>query len=173
VAAVQASALPPATLLHQCQAACAYADCYVTEVAGTVSQSAFVEAFYTSALIKVERAILARLAGKSSTDLDAKRLGDGTASSFAAWRVESRSADQLLLTDFTGRTKSWLMVAPAKDAAANLSTLLYFGSAVVPKARSPSGRQSMGLAFYSLLWFHRLYSRALLSAARSRIRATR
>ena len=56
------------------------------------------------------------------------------------------------------------MAVPAGAEA----TRLYFGSAVVP-ARAKDGRASLGAGFHSLLGFHRLYSHALLRAARSRL----
>lgn len=157
--------LPPGSFLRQCREDGCYTDCYVIEIDGAVSQAAFVEAFYTTPLFKLERGILHWLAGKPATDLDARQLGLGTASNFSAWRVERRDAQQLLLADFTGRTKSCLMAVPQAS-----STLLYFGSAVVPKRSGATGKRQMGLAFSALLGFHRLYSRLLLKAARSRLR---
>ncbi|NJN00825.1 MAG: hypothetical protein HC793_04460 [Aquincola sp.] len=48
-------------------------------------------------------------------------------------------------------------------------TRLFFGSAVVPRVDAQSGRRRMGVVFHALLGFHKLYSRALLSAAVSRL----
>jgi len=48
-------------------------------------------------------------------------------------------------------------------------TRLYFGSAVVPRRSARSGREGLGPLFSSLLGFHKLYSRLLLRAARSRL----
>ena len=79
--------------------------------------------------------------------------------------MEGQDGTQILLGDFSGRTKSWLMVAPLDDTG----TRLYFGSAVVP-ARSRDGQRRMGWVFHALLGFHRLYSRLLLQAACSRLR---
>jgi hypothetical protein len=138
----------------------------MTEVAGCVSQAAFIEAFYTTPLFKVERGILAAFARRPSTDRDARQLAKGIAPHFAAWRVEKQTAEQLLLADFSGKTRSWLMAVP-QDAAD--STRLYFGSAVVAHVDKISGRAQMGLVFRALLGFHKLYSRLLLRAARSRV----
>lgn len=165
--------LPDSALLRKYQAKGGYADCYVTEVTGAVSHADFVEAFYTTALFKVERALLAAFASRPSTDLQARQLAEGQADSFAAWRVEDRSTDQLLLADLTGGTRSWLMVTLADGAAGEARTRLYFGSAVVPKADARTGERKMGAAFRALLGFHRLYSRQLLKAARARILAGR
>ena len=51
-----------------------YADCYVTQVPGAVTQAAYIEAFYTSHLFKIERTLLHYLASKPATDADAKAL---------------------------------------------------------------------------------------------------
>ena len=49
------------------------------------------------------------------------------------------------------------------------STRLYFGSAVVPELDAKTGQSSYGFGFHALLGFHRLYSRALLRSAVSRL----
>lgn len=166
MSAITACAVPADALLCRHRVDGAFADCYVTEVDGTVSFPTYVEAFYTSPLFKVERAILTRLASRPSTDRDVRALADGSGASFAAWRVEGRAANELLLADFSGRTRSWLMSVPAPGAQAR--TRLYFGSAVLPRVDAGTGRRSMGPVFGALLGFHKLYSRALLRAARSR-----
>lgn len=162
--------LPTSSFLLSAQATGSFADCYVTEVDGAVSQAAFIDAFYTSRLFKVERAILRWLVAKPSTDAQARQLATGTATTFAAWRVEDRSPYQLLLADFTDRTRSWLMVEPVGQSTPSPRTRLYFGSGVGPRPQGPHG---MGLVFHALLGFHKLYSRLLLVAARSRLCATR
>ena len=144
-----------------------YADCYVTQVPGSVTQAAYIEAFYTSPLFKIERTLLHYLASKPATDADANALAGGGATRFSAWRVEAQSTTELLLADFTGRTRSWLMAVPAPVENNLPGTLLYFGSAVVPLAGQ--GAQSMGWLFHALLGFHRLYSRLLLRAACKRV----
>jgi hypothetical protein len=163
------SDLPATALLRTCRDAGAYTDGYVIEVDGTVSLPVYIEAFYTTPLFKVERAILKWFVARPSSDSDARRLADGGTEIFAAWRVEARHADQLLLVDFTGRTKSWLMTVPATDAGSGTRTRLYFGSAAMPSAIDANGKRKMGAVFQCLLGFHKLYSRCLLSAAASRI----
>lgn len=145
-----------------------YADCYSTLIAIDVSHAAFVEAFYTTPLFKVERLILRFAVAKPSTDAQAAQLAAGTADTFAAWRVEARAIDQLLLSDMFGRTRSWLMVRP-EPTGASMHTRLYFGSAVVPVRDPQSGQMRMGLGFGALAGFHRLYSRLLLASARTRL----
>lgn len=168
MAIIHCSELPDSALLRKHQQDGAYTDCFVTELAQTVSHAAFVEAFYTSPLFKIERQLLAWLLRTPCTDAQAARLAAGTATTFAAWRVEARCTDQLLLADFKGRTRSWLMVTAAQGKA-GAGTQLFFGSAVLPGQDARSGQRKMGLAFRVLLGFHKLYSKALLSAARSRL----
>jgi hypothetical protein len=107
---------------------------------------------------------------KPSTDAQAKQLAAGAIDSFAAWHVEKRSNDQLLLSDFRGRTRSWLMVAPL-EAVNGARTRLYFGSAVIPVQSARTGKNTLGVVFRGLLGFHRIYSEVLLYAAKSRLRA--
>jgi hypothetical protein len=159
--------LPPNALLRRYRDTGAYADCYCTEIAARVSHGEYVEAFYTTFVFKLERLLLKRLVAKPSTDEEARRLARGELDSFAAWTVEARAPDQLLMADFMGRTKSWLMVAPVGDA----STRLYFGSAVVP-TRDKAGKSAMGSPFNALLGFHKLYSRVLLASAAAKITKT-
>jgi hypothetical protein len=167
-ATVRSCPLPPGALLARYVESGAYTDCYCTELARHVSHAEYVEAFYTSGLFRIERYLLRLFLSRPSTDAQVHELATGEADHFAAWRVEGRAPDQLLLCDLGGRTRSWLMVtsAPAGSAPA---TRLYFGSAVVPIANSPSGQRGMGILFRSLLGFHKLYSRALLGAAGSRL----
>jgi hypothetical protein len=157
--------LPPSALLRKYVDEGAYTDCYTTEIPKVVTHSQYVEAFYTTFVFKLERWILRWLVAKPSTDADAKRLAHAETSSFAAWSVEGRTPDQLLMCDFMGRTRSWLMVAPTPSG---IGTRLYFGSAVVP-VRGKSGKPKPGSGFNAMLGFHKLYSRVLLAAARSRL----
>jgi hypothetical protein len=157
--------LPEHALLQKYARGEGYADCFTTEIARPVLHAEYVEAFYSGSLFKVERLLLAWFVSKPSTDAQVKELASGGRDTFAAWRVEERTADQLLLCDFRGSTRSWLMVA----AEGKGRTRLYFGSAVVPAVNKRTGEKSMGLAFKALLGFHKLYSRALLGAARSRL----
>ncbi len=168
MSSIRRCALPPAALLSKYQREGAYTDCYGTKVAHRVDLAEYVEAFYTTALFKFERLLIAWLLSKPSTDIQTRQLAAGTLHSFAAWNVEARSADQLLLSDFQGRTRSWLMVASSEIRGLEV-TNLYFGSAAIPVAGARSGTRTLGLGFRLLLGFHKLYSRALLFAAKSRL----
>lgn len=145
-----------------------YTDCYTTVVPGKVSHVDFVTAFYTTPLFRLERAVLKWAISKPSTDAEVKQLAQGTRDQFAAWNVESRVENQILMSDFRGRTRSWLMSASGlTDEGAH--TKLYFGSAVVPIHSPRSRNTSLGIMFHGLLGFHRLYSRALLYSAKLRL----
>lgn len=157
--------LPPQALLQSYARSGAYTDCYALDVDGAVARRDYVRAFYTSPLFKVERFILRWVVRKPSTDTDAALLATDETDHFAAWSVEDRETDQLLLCDYQGRTRSWLMTEPLDGAR----TRLYFGSAVVPIGRHANGNARMGVGFTLLLGFHRLYSRALLRSARANL----
>lgn len=158
--------LPAHALLARYRADGAFTDCWIADLPRPVTHADYVEAFYTTPLFGVERRLLAWLASKPSTLAQARLLAESRAEAFAAWMVEARAADQLLLCDFTRRTRSWLMVEPLADGA---GTRLYFGSAVVPLRDAAGVGGSMGMAFHALSGFHTVYSRALLGAARSRL----
>jgi hypothetical protein len=148
--------LPDHALLARYRGTGAYTDCFAIMVEGEVSQARFVEAFYTTAVFRLERFILRWLAGKPSTGAEAKLLAEGKISRFAAWTVEDRNPDQLLLCDYLGRTRSWLMAERIDQGRA---TRLHFGSAVVRPG---------GFPFNVLLGFHKVYSRMLLRSAAHR-----
>jgi hypothetical protein len=150
--------------------ASAYTDCYQTRIQGQVELSDYVYAFYTSWLFRLERLILRYLVQKPSTDDEARELAEGRIGNFAAWTVEARTSTQLLMCDFQGRTRSWFKVAAVSEGD-RLSTMLRFGSAVVPAVREDGGKLRAGLAYRVLLPFHRLYSRLLLRAAVLRLRS--
>jgi len=132
-----------------------------------VTHAEYVEAFYTTWLFKLERVILAWLVGKPSTDSEAHVLARGERDAFAAWSVEGRVGNQLLMRDYQSRTRSWLMIEPTPA-----STRLYFGSGIVPRVDRETGEKRMGPGFRALLGFHKMYSRALLAVARNRLART-
>jgi hypothetical protein len=170
MSAIQPCNLPAGALLCRYEAAGAYTDCYATDVERRVSIAQFVEAFYTTAIFKAERLVLRLLIARPSSDAEARQLALGERDTFAAWSVEARASDQLLLADLRGRTRSWLMVTASGNRARE-STRLFFGSAVVPANGAGAGRKSAGNSS-PLLALHKLYSRILLQAARSRLAGT-
>lgn len=156
--------LPADALLQRYREQGAYTDCFAVDVPGQVPHAVFVEAFYTTAVFKLERLLLALFVARPSNDDEARELAGGKREQFAAWSVEARAPGQLLMCDFAGSTRSWLMAVPASGTGGGNGTRLYFGSAVV--------RSRQGGAFRALLGFHKLYSRILLRAAVSRLRRT-
>lgn len=167
MSAICSCPLPSDSLLRCYLDSGAYTDCYAAEIPGKVTHAEFVEAFYTTRLFKLERLILRLVVARPSTDAEAKQLAEGTLAIFAAWSVEGRAPNQLLLCDNVGRTRSWLMVSYPGEGRSE-RTELYFGSAVVP-IRSKKGESRMGFLFRGLMGFHKLYSRLLLGAARARL----
>jgi hypothetical protein len=161
--------VPNDTMLAKYSIDGTHTDCYTTEIPEQISFAVFVFAFYTTILFELERFILKWTVSKPSTDAQARELADGHIEKFAAWYVEGRSENEILMCDFGGRTRSWLMIEPA-DSVGNPRTRLYFGSAVVPIRNSKTGELSLGFVFRALLGFHRIYSVLLLYSARSRIR---
>jgi hypothetical protein len=156
--------LPEASILAPYRAKGAYTDCFILDVPGNISHAQFVEAFYTSLLFKVERAIISALVSKPSTDEQAAELAAGARDQFAAWTLERRTDNQLLLCDYQGRTRSWLMVSSC-EAQGAASTRLWFGTAVVPSGRSKVGTPQMPFTFRLLLWAHVIYAKALLRSS--------
>ena len=164
MAPIIASELPEGALLQRYRRDGSYTDCYFMDIPRHIAMSEYISAFYTTPLFKVERKILALAAGKHSSDEAAHNLALGREAKFSAWSVEERSGNQLLLCDFLSRTRSWLMAEADQS-----STRLYFGSAVVPKSKSASGKASFGFAFHALYGFHHLYTKALMRAAQAKL----
>jgi hypothetical protein len=144
----------------------AYTDCYTAEVSSSLSLPEYIFSFYTTPLFKVERLILRFTVSKPSTDLQARQLADGKIHKFAAWHVEGRSKNELLMCDFLERTRSWFKVIPVGQTR----TQLFFGSAISSSQHPKTGKLSLGFGFRMLLGFHQIYSMLLLHSARSRIR---
>jgi hypothetical protein len=160
--------MPEASLLNACRAQGMYADCYAVDVQSVVSHEQFVAAFYTTFVFGIERAILKWVVAKPSTDQEVRDLAAGASDRFAAWTVEKRVVNQLLLADYQGKTKSWLMVLPF-NSERGPATRLYFGTAIVPATDRRTGKVAMSLGFRWLLGFHKVYSEVLLRAAASRL----
>jgi hypothetical protein len=145
-----------------------YTDCFTSDIDRAVSLPQFVEAFYTTPLFKLERALLTLFLSKPSTDMQAAQVAIGETERFSAWTVEQRSADQLLMCDFNGSTQSWFKVAPIENET-EFGSRLHFGSAVVFKTDEITGEKRPGLGFKMLLGFHKIYSLALLFSAKRKL----
>ena len=157
--AVAPAELPDGALLERYRAEGGHVDCYVAEVPRSVDLGQLITAFYTSAAFRPERWLISAVLGKKAQDSDVARLAAGETTRFSAWSVEARCDVQILLCDYQGRTRSWLMVKPIDGG-----TRLHFGSAVVAQKR-PADRA----IFSALLGFHRFYSRVLLNSAVKRL----
>ncbi len=162
--------LPEVALLQKYRENGSYTDCYLSLLSREVSFPEYVAAFYTTLLFKAERTVLNWFLSMPSTDEQAQQLADGTTNAWAAWTVEERATNQLLMKDYQGRTRSWFM-SESLELGTGEETRLYFGSAVVPIERKSSGQTVMGFGFQTLIGFHKLYSVALLSAATSALRS--
>jgi hypothetical protein len=141
-----------------------YGDCFSVSVNHPVTLGEFVCSFYTSPVFRIERWVLRVLVAAASTDEQARAVAEGRGDTFAVWTVGERTADQLLMCDQYGKTRSWFRVVPQGQRG----TVLQFGSAVAAK-RAETGSRKMSHGFGVLLGFHRLYSRVLLAAARRRL----
>ena len=164
---VRPHTLPAHSLLTRYQTEGGHTDCFIVDIDGAFTHAQYVEAFYTTWLFKLERMVLAVLVAKPSTDVEAREFASGSREKFAAWSVEARAPEQLLARDFQGKTCSWLMVEPGFENGTT-TTRLYFGSGIVARA-ARNGERRLTFGFRALLRFHTLYSRALLSAAASRL----
>lgn len=160
---VVASPLPETALLRRYAESGEYTDCFSTQVPALVPLPEFVAAFYTTRLFRAEGFVHRWLASLSSSDDEALQLAHGDRDAFAAWAVQERSDDQLLMIDVRRQTGSWFLCE-----AVETGSQLYFGSVVFRRRETPAGRE-LHWSYRSLLGAHRLYSRALLSAARLRL----
>ena len=165
---IQKCELPEHALLHSYVEKLSYVDCYTTVVAGSISHSEYVMAFYTTWLFKLERLILKWFIDKTSSDQLAEKMARGEINTFAAWHVESRAENQLLMCDFKHRTRSWFMLE-ALAINDKTHTRLYFGSAVVPLKTSKPNQAKFGKLFYLLITLHKAYSILLLYYAKNRL----
>ena len=128
-----------------------HVDAYVAS--GDATLEAFVRAFFSTPIFRLERRLL-RLAGKMSSDAQVNDLASGAGSAMAAWVVEDRSATELLMKVPGSPIRTWLAVGQGE---------LWFGSAIVAE-----GGKVPFLA-KALMPFHHVYSRTLLRAAAKRV----
>lgn len=155
--------LPANSLLQRYRDRGDFTDCYRAELPRSTPFESYVEAFYCTRLFKLERWILAWAIKRPSSDQQAAQLANNQIQQFAAWDVEARSEQQLLLCDLHQRTRSWLMRQDSPNGS-----YLYFGSAVVRTDTQGEALPNSWL-FSFLGGFHALYSRALLRAAKTKL----
>jgi hypothetical protein len=160
---VIATELPSYALSASYKKQGAFVDCYYIDIAKDINLDEYIQAFYTTTLFKLERSLLSLATFKRTTDHEAVELSLGKSSRYSIWTVEGRESNQILLRDFTGNTRSWLMVQ--KPNQNEIGIRLLFGSVVVPKGVTKNGQGSFGVLFHLFGKFHQIYSQALLSAA--------
>lgn len=151
---VQPYSLPSDAFLNRYQEQGSYTDCFSVLAQRGINLRELMAAFYTTPLFRSERLILSVMGIKNS-DQQLQDMIDGESDAFAAWAVEQRDKDQILLKDLHGRTCSWLMCKPESPE----QTRLYFGSAVVVSNMQRGW----------LIGLHRFYSVRLLTAAYKRL----
>ena len=150
--------LPDGALLARYQTAEDYTDCFVMDVPGEVSLADYIRHFYGSLSFWPERMVLG-LIGKGATVGDIDNLADHDATDFAAWSVEARTDDQILLRDFRGSTRSWLHVSSIEGG-----TRLWFGSAVIATSRNGEDK-ALPKAAVALMDGHVFYAKQLIRGA--------
>src|SRR5688572_12967157 len=94
---VEKCSVPANALLANYSMDGTYTDCYATEIPGQISLAEFVFAFYTTYVFKLERFILKWMVAKPSVDAQARQLADGASERFAAWHVENRNENEILM----------------------------------------------------------------------------
>ena len=137
-----------------------YTDCFTAQLSQKISLPQYVEAFYTAPLFRAERVILRYTVKRPSTDQDATDVAQAKTTSFAAWDVEDRTENQLLMCDFAQKTRSWFMARDTEEG-----TQLFFGSAVTLDPNTGK----LGALVEATTWLHVIYSRALLKGAVKRL----
>ncbi len=157
---IQQVSLPQDALLQKYRNLNAFTDCYTLTLDRTVDFNAYVYAFYSTKLFKTERFILKWLVNKPSSEQQLENLVNGSSDEFAAWTIEARSENQILMCDFQSRTRSWLKIEPVDG-----HTQLYFGSAVTSIRQDDRGNYKKDRLFSLLSVFHHWYSQALLKSA--------
>jgi hypothetical protein len=138
----------------------AYTDCFEVMHPLQADLPAFVTAFYTTWIFRLERFVLSLMLRRRIRDSEVVALAEAAADRFAIWEVEARQDGQILLCAKGGQTRSWLAVA-AKEGGV---TRLLFGSAVIGHAAErPFWVKALTPA-------HVFYSRLLLRAAERKLR---
>lgn len=147
--------VPPDTLLDRYRQHGGYVDCFETRVPGAVPLGDFVAACYNGRAFRPERWAIGLLLRRPAGPREVAALAGGRSDRFSAWRVEARTACEVLLCDYQGRTRSWLMVQRE-----GRGTVLRFGTTVLPQ-----GSRGGALAVRLLAGLHRCYARLLLRSA--------
>ncbi|KIN64970.1 hypothetical protein Z946_3866 [Sulfitobacter noctilucicola] len=138
----------------------AYTDCFEVMHPMKVELPAFITAFYSTWLFRLERLVLSIAMRRRISDSELAALAEGRSDRFAAWQVTGRDDTQIMLQDTSGHTMSYLAVA-AKEGGV---TRLLFGSVV-------HGSAEHRPAWVRLLMpVHLLYAKSLLRCAERKLR---
>ena len=140
-----------------------YRDCFAVDLPMAIQLEAYIAAFYTTWLFKLERIFLG-LAGHPSTDQQAIDLAQGQLQAYAAWTLDARQPDQILMRDITGVTCLWLMAVSSASG-----TRLYLGSGVKAMQCRADGSMALPFGYRALMGLHVLYSKALLATTASKL----
>lgn len=100
--------------------------------------------------------------------MQAKELCIGDINKFAAWTLEDRRDNELLMRDMADRTRSWFMVIHS-GIKEKPKTQLYFGTGISPSQKRNKKNSSIGLFFNVMLPFHKVYSVLLLYFAKRQL----
>jgi hypothetical protein len=112
--------------------------------------------------------VLRLLLLQRTTGRQAHELAHGTGTTFAVYRVAERTTDEILLSDESGRTSSWLMIREDADCLIRATRLL-FGSAIKPTVQSASDTAQLSPMFRAIQGLHAVYSIKLSQAAARRL----
>lgn len=160
---ISATPLPASSFLtSQAETAGHYTDCFDATVDGPVSITDFIEAFFNSPVLRLERKLIG-LAVQKSSPADVTDFASGKTNSLAVWTTETRGDDQITMLVKGGRIRSWLMVEPAGD-----QTRLLFGSSVTP-VTGKDGSPTLGFGVRAFMGFHILYAKICLASARYQV----
>lgn len=142
-----------------------HTDCFSTEIQKHIDLQQYIAGFLTSPIFKIERWILSVALQKLSTDQEASLLAENKVDQFSAWGVEARNDNQLLMADYSNKTRFWIMIEKSVEKE---TTKLHFGSAVLP---NKEGVMPKAIWFRVLMKLHKLYSIILLWSAKSKLMA--
>ncbi|QZD91391.1 hypothetical protein K3162_07340 [Qipengyuania xiapuensis] len=165
---VTAPQLPPESLLARRRGPECYRDAFRASVTGEVSLGELITAFFSSRTFLTERMAL-HLIGRGAGHAEIAALAAGRTQRFAAWEVEAREEEELLMHDFLDKTCCWLAVSSRGEDGAldgplpvpeTGRTYIWFGTAV---------REFEGPIVSRLRGAHRWYARHLLEAAARRL----
>jgi len=137
-----------------------YTDCFTLDIPKMVTLREFILVFFNTPVFRLERLLLGLFASRPSVREDVIDLASGASDTLAAWKVESRNKNQMLLAVGGGPIRTWLMVEQHPYNSG--TSRLYFGSAVLAVEQGPNAKLKIGKMFRLMLGFHNFYSRLLL-----------